>query len=177
MPNANSFYLKSNVVAEPLVDGWYAWSHLIPPATLSRNLTERHLKIIESYLDSPETHEAAVRNPKLLGGPFVDLPERRVEDVKKLRERHSLISLSRAIEVLDRLLRERATGSSLEPLYAEIPELLRGYVELVYDLNNHPSFRLIEPLLYKSPYYHCSLQSLELSEIHGDDRPFAVLEL
>ena len=46
------FYLKANVVAEPLVDGWYAWSHLIPPATFSRNLTERHLKIIDSYLES-----------------------------------------------------------------------------------------------------------------------------
>ncbi|HSN86611.1 MAG TPA: hypothetical protein VL025_07620 [Thermoanaerobaculia bacterium] len=26
-------YLRPNVVAEPLVDHWYAWSHLIPPVT------------------------------------------------------------------------------------------------------------------------------------------------
>jgi len=41
--------------------------HLIPPATLSRNVTERHLKIMDSYIESPETHEAAVKDPRLLG--------------------------------------------------------------------------------------------------------------
>ena len=36
------------------------------------------------------------------------------------------------------------------------------------------SFRLIEPLLYKSQFYDASLQSLMLSEISGDDRPFVL---
>jgi L-ascorbate metabolism protein UlaG (beta-lactamase superfamily) len=174
-----SFYLKPNIAAEPLVDGWYAWAHLIPPSTLSRNITERHLKIINSYIESPETHETAVKDPRLLGGPFMDFKARRVEDVRKLRDhtledRGHLIGLSRAIEQLDVLLREKAVGFSLESLYAEIPAALKGYVELVYDLNNHPSFRLIEPLLYKSPYYNCWLQSIALSEIKGDDRPFVL---
>jgi len=173
------YYLKPNVVAEPLVDSWYAWAHLIPPATLSRNITERHLKILESYIESPETHEAAVRDPRLLGGPFMDLKQRSVEEVATLRERtvrerKHLVSLSGAIEQLDSLLRQKATGFSLEPLYAEVPSALQGYVELVYDLNNQPSFRLIEPLLYKSPYYNCSLQTVTLSEISGDDRPFVL---
>ena len=48
--SSSLYYLKQNVVAEPLVDGWYAWAHLIPPATLSRNVTERHLKIMDSYI-------------------------------------------------------------------------------------------------------------------------------
>ena len=174
-----SYYLKPNIIAEPLIDNWYAWAHLIPPATLSRNMTERHLKIIDSYIESPETHEAAVQDPRLLGGPFMDLKPRSVDQVKALRERTvreraHLASLSCAIEQLDALLRQRATGFSLEPLYAEVPPPLRGYVELVYDLNNQPSFRLIEPLLYKSRYYNCSLQSLALSETSGDDRPFVL---
>jgi L-ascorbate metabolism protein UlaG (beta-lactamase superfamily) len=173
------YFLKPNVMMEPLVDGWYAWAHLIPPATTARNLTERHLRIMDSYIDSPETHESAVRNPALLGGPFMDFDGNRVEDVKKLRERtlterSHLIDLSRAIEQLDALLREKAVGYSLESLYAEVPACLQGYVELVYDLNNHPSFRLIEPLLYKSPFYDSSLQSVMLSEISGDDRPFVL---
>ena len=167
----SSYYLKRNIVAEPLVDGWYAWAHLIPPATLSRNITERHLKIIESYIESSETHEAAVKDPRLLGGPFMDLKQRRVQDVTNLRERtlHErghLIALSGAIEQLDGLLREKAAGFSLEPLYREVPQALQGYVELVYDLNNHPSFRLIEPLLYKSPYYNCWLQTMALHQLH-----------
>jgi L-ascorbate metabolism protein UlaG (beta-lactamase superfamily) len=172
-----SVYLKPNVVIEPLVDGWYAWAHLIPPATAARNLTERHLRIMNSYIESPETHEAAVKNPALLGGPFMDLGGNRVDEVNELRERtisqrKELVELSRAIEQLDSLLREKGTGYSLEALYAEVPECLQGYVELVYDLNNHPSFRLIEPLLYKSKFYDPSLQSVMLSEIKGDDRPF-----
>lgn len=170
-------YLKPNIVMEPLVDGWYAWAHLIPPATAARNLTGRHLRIMESYIESPETHEAAVKNPALLGGPFMDLGGDLVEEVKQLRDRtvsqrNELLALSRSIEQLDALLREKATGYSLESLYAEVPEDLQGYVELVYDLNNHPSFRLIEPLLYKSKFYDSSLQSVMLSEISGDDRPF-----
>lgn len=177
--NNGAYYLKPNVMVEPRVDGWYAWAHLIPPATAARNLTERHLKIMESYIDSPESHEAAVRNPALLGGPFMDLGRNRVEDVKRLhdhtlRERTSLLRLSRAIEQLDTLLREKAAGYSLESLYAEIPLELQGYVELVYDLNSHASFRLIEPLMYRSPYYDESLQSVLLSEISGDDRPFVL---
>ena len=177
--SSSSYYLKQNVVAEPLVDGWYAWAHLIPPSTLSRNITERHLKIMESYIESPETHEAAVKDPRLLGGPFMDLQPRQVEAVEKLRgrtlrERQHLLGLSRAIEELDALLRQKAAGFSLEPLYAEVPKELQGYVELVYDLNNQPSFRLMEPLLYKSPFYNCWLQTVALSEISGDDRPFVL---
>lgn len=177
--NHEQLFLRPNVVAEPLVDGWYAWAHLIPPSTLARNLTGRHLKIMESYIQSPETHEAAVKNPKLLGGPFMDFKQRSVEQVKQLRQRtlqvgRPLIALSNAIDRLDHLLREKAGGASLESLYSEVPDELKGYVELVYDLNNHASFRLIEPLLYKSPYYICSLQSVVLSEINGDDRPFVL---
>jgi L-ascorbate metabolism protein UlaG (beta-lactamase superfamily) len=177
--SSGSYYLKQNVVAEPLVDGWYAWAHLIPPSTLSRNITGRHLKIMDSYIESPETHEAAVKDPRLLGGPFMDFQPRQVEAVERLRdrtlrERAHLLALSRAIEELDALLRQKGAGYSLEPLYAEVPKELRGYVELVYDLNNQPSFRLIEPLLYKSPYYNCSLQTVALAEISGDDRPFVL---
>jgi L-ascorbate metabolism protein UlaG (beta-lactamase superfamily) len=177
--SADLYFLKPNVMAEPLVDGWYAWAHLIPPATAARNLTERHLRIMDSYIESPQSHQAAVKNPALLGGPFMDFGTNRVEEVKALRERtlrerSNLINLSRSIEKLDALLRKKAAGYSLEPLYAEVPGCLQGYVELVYDLNDHPSFRLIEPLLYKSPFCDDSVQSLMLSEVSGDDRPFVL---
>jgi L-ascorbate metabolism protein UlaG (beta-lactamase superfamily) len=134
---------------------------------------------MESYLDSPETHAAAASNPALLGGPFMDFGGDRVEQVRTLRDRtlekrSLLIQLSQAIEKLDCMLREKATGYGLEDLYAEVPPELDGYVELVYDLNHHPSFRLIEILLYSSPYYDPSMQSVMLSEISGDDRPFVL---
>ncbi len=178
MKNGDLYYLKSNVLMEPLVDGWYAWAHLIPPATAARNLTERHLRIMESYIESPEAHQAAVKNPALLGGPFGGPGRKpcrgRGESARPdgASDRQILIELSRSIEKLDALLREKGTGYSLESLYAEVPGNLQGYVELLYDLNNHPSFRLIEPLLYQSKNYDSSLQSLMFSEVTGDDRPF-----
>lgn len=172
-------YLKENVQVEPLFDHWYAWSHLISPATAARNITERHLKILDSYIAAPQIHANAVRDPKMLGGPFIDYPCGRVDEIKALRrqtaeKRAHLIALSKALSDLDALLRQKAKGYSLQPLYTEVPAILKGYVELVYDLNNHPSYKLLEPLLYRSQYYDRSAQSLMLSLTKGDDRPFAL---
>ena len=174
-----SLYLKPNIQLEPLVDRWYAWSHLIPPATAARNLTERHLKIMDSYVNAPQIHANAVKNPKMMGGPFIDYGGKRVDEIKLLRdqtkrERRHLIELSDAIADLDTLLRTNAKGFSLTPLYDKVPTILRGYVELVYDINNNPTFRIIEPLLFKSQYYDRSLQSLMLSVTKGDERPFVL---
>ncbi|MEM7583475.1 MAG: MBL fold metallo-hydrolase [Acidobacteriota bacterium] len=170
-------YLKSNVVAEPLVDRWYAWSHAISPATAAMNIVGRHLAIMESYVRNPQVHTAAVKNAKMRGGPFIDYPRPRVAEVKDLiartkRDRAQMISFAEDIKKLDDMLRKEAVGYSLQPLYEKIPEGLRGYVELTYDLNNHPSFRVIEPLLYRSPLYEPSSQSMMLSLIDGDERPF-----
>ena len=134
---------------------------------------------MDSYIAAPEAHAAAVKNPKLLGGPFMDYDGNRVEEITALRdktkrERGQFLELSRAISELDRMLEDRAKGCSLQSLYEAIPEPLQGYVELVYDLNNHPSFRLFEPLLYRSHYYDRSMQSLMLSETTVDDRPFVL---
>jgi hypothetical protein len=84
--NKDLLYLRPNVQVEPLFDYWYAWSYLIPPATAARNLTERHFKIMDSYVNAPQVHANAVKNPKLLGGPFMDYGGKRVDDVRKLRE-------------------------------------------------------------------------------------------
>ena len=173
-----NLYLRQNIQVEPLIDHWYAWPHLIPPATASRNITERHMKIMTSYINSPQVHLNAVKNPKMHGGPFIDLGGR-VDEVRALRdrtkaERSHLFELSAAIGELDNMIRTNAKGYSLQPLYAKVPDILRGYVELLYDLNHQPSFRLIEPLLYKSRYYDPSMQSLMLSVIQQDDRPFVL---
>lgn len=177
--NHDRLYLRQNIQLEPLVDYWYAWSHLIPPATAARNIAERHLKIMDSYISNPQIHANAVKNPKMLGGPFIDYGGKRVDEIRGLRdlikrERAHLLELSAALGSLDALLRESAKGHSLHLLYSKVPELLRGYVELVYDLNSHPSFRLVEPLLYASKHYDRSQQSLMLSLITGDDRPFVL---
>ncbi len=179
MPNQEQYFLRQNVQVEPLVDQWYAWPHLIPPATTARNIIHRHFKIMDSYINAPQIHANAVKNPKMLGGPFIDYDGKKVNEIRDLREstkrkRAALIELSEAIDSLDSMLRSSAKGYGLHSLYPKIPPALRGYVELVYDLNNHPSFRFIEPLLYRSRYYDPSQQSLMLSTISSDDRPFVL---
>jgi L-ascorbate metabolism protein UlaG (beta-lactamase superfamily) len=173
-------YLKPNVLAEPLVCNWYAWTHLIQPVTAGMNVVDRHLAIMKSFVQSPQVHAAAVRNPAMVGGPFISHPASRVPDIRALlertqREQADLIALAGAVKELDELLRQEAKGFSLEPLYPRVPEMLRGYVELVYDLNHQPSFRLLEPLLYRSPYYNTDLQSLVLTLVEADkERPFVL---
>jgi L-ascorbate metabolism protein UlaG (beta-lactamase superfamily) len=179
MLNGDLLYLRPNVQIEPLIDYWYAWAYLIPPATAARNITERHLKIMDSYLAAPQIHANAVKNPKMLGGPFIDYGGKRVEEIRALRDliknkRSHLLELSQALHSLDELLRTSAKGFSLQLLYPQIPDSLRGFVELTYDLNNQASFRLIEPLLYRSRFYDRSQQSLTLSTITQDDRPFVL---
>src|SRR5579863_5440590 len=166
--NRDYLYLRQNVQLEPLIDHWYVWSHLIPPATAARNITERHMKIMDSYIANPQIHANAAKNPKMMGGPFIDYGGKRVDEIRALRDhikkdRAHLLELSAAIAALDGMLRESAKGHSLQALYPKVPDILRGYVELVYDLNNHPSFRLLEPLFYRSQYYDRSQQSLALS--------------
>jgi L-ascorbate metabolism protein UlaG (beta-lactamase superfamily) len=178
MLNREPLYLRKNIQVEPLVDHWYAWPYLIPPATYARNMCGRHFKIMDSYIAAPQVHAEAVKNPRMLGGPFIDY-ENKVDEIKALRDqtkqdRKDLVEFSSAIDQLDSMLRGKAKGLWMHPLYEEIPAGLRGYIELVYDLNNNPSFRLLEPLLYKSEYYHREAQSLMLSPIQNDDRPFVL---
>lgn len=173
------YYLKPNVVIEPLIERWYAWSHLISPATAAMNVVGRHLKIMNSYIQSSQIHAAAVKNPKMLGGPFMDYKTSRVDDIKKLRDetmqrQANLVEFCTAINELDKMLKSHAKGFALEELYPKVPERLRGFVELVYDLNNNPSFRFFEPLLYKSEYYNKGSQSIALWITNNDERPFCL---
>lgn len=169
-----------NLVAECLVDNWYAWAHLINPATASLNVKNRHLKIMNSYIKSPQIHAAAVKNPKMLGGPFIDYGGKRVDEIKNLRDNtleecEVLLEMADAISELNALLEKEAVGYSLKPLYAKVPEPLKGYVELFYDLNDNASYRFYEHLLYKSKYYKESLQSINLFKIDNDNERSFIL--
>lgn len=176
--NENLVYLKNNVQVEPLINNWYAWHHIIPPILTALNLVEKNIPIMESYISAPEFHAEAVKDPAFKGGPFIDLPGDRSEEVKALLDRinessRPLFSFVNAIHNLDSLLEKKAVGFNLQPLYREIPEEIKGYVELYYDRHHRPDFRFYEALLYKSPYYIEKFQTLALSLIEKDaDRPF-----
>jgi len=174
----SNYYLKSNVKVEPLIWRWYAWPYLIPPATASCNIVERHLKIMQSYAQNPQIHAQCVKDPKLLGGPFIDLDGQKVDEVKRLIEQTKkdcevLIGFNNALKDFDRILQTEAQGDSLEALYSRIPLPLKGLIEIVYDLNHKPSIRLIEPLIYRK-YYSANHQTVALSEISDDYRKFVL---
>lgn len=171
------FYVRGNLQIEPLFNNWYAYPLLIAPATAAMNIANMHRKIMKSYVAAPEVHAAAVKNPAMRGGPFMDFDRDRTAEVRALLQRMSgeqehMLGLADSIKALNTMLLDEAKGHSLEGLYERVPERLRGYVELVYDINHQPSVRFIERLLYTSEYYDTSLQSVLLSLAHGDERPF-----
>lgn len=173
-------YLKLNVALEALIDRWYAWSHLVSPATAAMNIKGRHLKIMDSYIKNPRIHAAAVKKPEMAGGPFIDYETERVDEIKALydntmEKRANMLELNEAIHELNTLLQKEANGYSLIPLYDKIPDILKGYVELYYDLNNQPNFRFFEPLLYQSEYYDTAAQTISLQLIASDDERSFVL--
>ncbi len=132
---------------------------------------------MESYIAAPDVHAEATKNPQFRGGPFIDYNVERSDEIKELIEETKiscadLIALSSAIEICDAVLQQTATGASLEPIYSVVPDILKGLIELVYDLHHRPSVRFIEPLLYRTPLYKRPLQSIMLSTLSGDDRPF-----
>src|SRR5690348_3645338 len=79
-------YLRPDYMMEPLVDRWYAWPHLISPATLAMNVVGRHFRIMQSYLDTPGVHAAAAKDPRFLGGPFIDYDRDRTAEIAELIE-------------------------------------------------------------------------------------------
>lgn len=171
-------YLKLNVKSEPLIWKWYAWPYLIPPIQAGCNIVERHLKIMKSYIQFPKIHENAVKNPEMLGGPFMDLDNRymsHVQDLIKYTEDDckTYIELQNDYKKFQRQLNNDAIGNSLEPMYEQSPNSLHGLFELVYNMNNSPQINLIEKLIYER-YYTDKGQSISLSLTVCDRRSFVL---
>jgi L-ascorbate metabolism protein UlaG (beta-lactamase superfamily) len=173
MADHATYRFAEATAVEPLINRWAVWADMIAPLPYSLHMANYQLKTLEAYLRKPEIHIKAARNPKLAGGPYVDVPEERAGDVAALlektrREQQDNIRLAEAaLEFQNRLAKE-ATGQSIEPFYLQIPAELKGYVELLYDYFNHPIVRFIDGLLYAGPYYKKHLQSLILFRQESD---------
>jgi L-ascorbate metabolism protein UlaG (beta-lactamase superfamily) len=171
-----ALYLKQNVAVEPLYNQWYAWWYLVTPATAPLYVANHHVKLMESFVANPAIHVAALKNPALAGGPYLNYGVERAGEVKELLERTrkeqaASLQFAQAVAELDKLLAP-ANGFSLEELYKKVPDILQGYVELTYDLNNRASARFFEALLYRSPHYKEASQSLSFRLLKGDSRPY-----
>lgn len=173
------FLLRDDVYVEPLIHKWYAWPYLIPPVTAAMNLTGRNLRLMKSFVANAPLHIRANRTPALAGGDFVNCTEEQVDEVQALIKdlelrHHDYFEVRQAITTLNALL-EQQSGLSMEALYEQVPEALRGYVELVYDMQHHASFRLIEGLLYQGSLYKSEQQSISLGSLSVvRERPFVL---
>ena len=169
--------LMKDVVVEPLIRGWYAWSYLISPATAAL-YTSAQIKLLESFVASPAIHATSLKNPAMRGGPFVEIDPSHAPEMDDLlrqtRARAQIpLAFAEAIRALDKLLASEATGFSMADLYKRVPEPLRGYVELVYDINHHATARYLEPLLYGSNISNRASEELSLSRKPNSQRGFA----
>ena len=158
-------YLREDVYFEPLFNGWYAWSYLLQPATGARHMVHTHRRIMKSFINNFQLHQMALNAPGMAGGEFMDCSEGEIpkirEMVEDIEKNHGdLIELSDAIARLEEILAAHTTGESLEKLYADVPDALQGYVELIFDSKHNASYRFIEGLLYKSDYYKPQLQTV-----------------
>jgi len=173
-------YLREDAYFEPLFNHWYAWPYLLPPVTAARHLVNTHRRIMQSFVANATLHSLASRESVLAGGEFLNYGPDKAADIQKLIEEidercADLVALSEAVEQLDELLREHTSGKTIEPLYARVPAALKGYVELQLDLEHRPSYRLLEALLYRSPYYKRSLQTLSFGLLSRvPERPFVL---
>lgn len=174
MSDELTYSFADSTLVEPLVNNWVAWSYVISPAAASLHLLHYQVKTMKDYLQNPELHVQACRNPELIGGPFINITSERANEVRELlakTEKQQSVNLefAGAITEFQNLLVAEATGQSLDPFYERLPTALRGYVELLYDYYSRPLIRFVEGLLYQSKYYNQSLQSLRISQLARDD--------
>ena len=170
-------YLATKTKVEPLCCGWYAWSHLISPVQHALNVAFRQMPLLRSFAASPMVHEVASGDSKLLGGAFVHLTRRDLGPVRELirtmsKRYAALLQLAEDLVAFDRQLQACAKGSNIDHLYESLPASLAGLVELTYDLNNHPSVRVLEELLDESELAGIDAQELAFSCASDEERKF-----
>ena len=170
-------YLKSGVKLEPLSCGWYVWGHLVSPVQNALNLAFRQLPLLKSFIATPSVHEAASNDPALLGAPFLQLPRSEVPAVAALlaattEQCGPLLQFAQDFIGFTRQLQESASGFSHDESYSRMPASLRGFVELTYDLGNHPGIRIVEELAMAAELDCSATQQLALCEAKDSERSF-----
>jgi Diiron non-heme beta-hydroxylase N-terminal domain/Beta-lactamase superfamily domain len=177
MAHQEPVYLKPDAKLEVTSNRWFVWPHLLAPVQRACNFAFRYVPSMQSFVANPQLHIDAARNPQLAGGPYINLPLDDVPKVKDLLERTlrdcaPLIAFANDLRAFNKMLKDTATGESLDRMYALLPESLAGKVELVYDVNNQPTIRVIEEIVYRSALAANDRFEVALSDISDEDRTF-----
>ena len=171
------YFLKQGVKIDFLACRWIAWTHLIGPVQHAFNLAYRQLPMLESFCDNPAVHAGASQDPEYFAGHFIPFSETEVPELRRLLERTRqdcapLIQFARDFRRFSRHLQTSANGHVLDELYSQLPESLKGLVELGYDVSHRPHIRVIEELVYNSGPRNTHTQEVALSEVADENRGF-----
>jgi L-ascorbate metabolism protein UlaG (beta-lactamase superfamily) len=174
---SDNAFLKPDVKIELLACRWFAWPHLVSPVQHAMNIAFRHLPLMQSFVATPQVHIAAANDPNMLGGPFLDLPESAVPEIRSLIQQTTtrfpeLIAFARDFKAFDQALQDGANGFCLSEFYDRMPPSLAGAAEICYDLNNNPALRMIEEIIYKYHLDNRSAHEICLSQTKDSERKF-----
>lgn len=169
--------LARNVKIEPLVDRWYAWTHLLCPVQQALNLTFRYLPIARSFVANPAVHIAAAEDPTMFGGPFLSLPLSAVDAVRRYVaqtevDRAEALSLAQALRDFETRLKTTSSGYSLDEFRTQTPTSLSGRIELSYDRHSQPGLRILEEMFDRDDLGLSRAQGVLLNTDKDVDRPF-----
>src|SRR5207248_3309978 len=119
-------YFKQNVLVEPLFNQWYAWSNLIPPASSAMYIANSHIKIMESFVAAPQAHISALKNPAMLGGPFINYDAGKVGEIRQLldrtkKEQAHMLELERPLKASTKCFRRRPQANRSNPSIRKSP--------------------------------------------------------
>jgi len=166
---------RHDLVVEPLVGSFPAFLQVVSPASSALRLAKAQLPTLQSFLESPEAHASGAGHPATKGGPFVDCPPGGYDLIAKLTAelaaQHDVLELAAAVDAVSTLA-EEADGGALGPLYARVPEALRGLVEFAYDGRHRPRVLFRESFLYRGRHDPSPREAVHLALTDGDDRPF-----
>lgn len=169
-----NYSLGPSVLAEPLVNQWGAWWMNVAPIPASLHLHNSQMTAMRSYLKNPALHAKIASDPALSGTSYIGVHPTQANEVEKILARSEselsdMTDMATAVGQLEEMLRKEAKGQAMAPFYSRLPIPLRGLVELLYDYQNRPSFRLIEPLTYRCSAYKPNLQSMRFSHLVADN--------
>ncbi len=172
------FRLSEHVRLLPRVNGWFAHPYLISPLTFGLYTQHSHLSMMESFLEDPEQHRAALREPDMRGGPFIDHAGD-VADIRAFRDQTlqrcaTQLQYAEAISAVYSVLQSEAKGAGLAGLYAKFDPLIRDKLEIFYDVSKQPGVRFMERQFYASSAYDPGLQSAVLEPVSDQERAFAL---
>lgn len=169
-------YLREAVALRPLVDRWPAWSQLVPPHTAALNLVRRQIPLLEGFLASPEVHRSAAADPRFYTASIVGSLAASTESARRLldhmRQSTELLQFGAGLVEAHDVVAGLATGQPLATLYPQLPEAVRGFVELAYDTSGRPQLHIIEPFVYRSELSVRSRQTLRVDAELPPDEPF-----